>query len=140
MSLSDAVLAVAAAMERDCVEMTDPTVGEKVFLAMMRGYARELRTAVKAAEGQTVWERKPSPAFLEEMRKQTESVARATQAQEQGGTEMALCENGPADGTFAPTTGMPEGAYVKLEGAVYQLRQGKLIYNAEQTAKLASPR
>lgn len=48
MALSEAVLDVAAAMEDEVAGYTD--AGEKYLLSMIKSFARQLRTAVKAAD------------------------------------------------------------------------------------------
>lgn len=113
MSLREAILDIAADLERDAEN--DPDNSAVLF----RSYARQLRSAVKAAgpdiEGMIakVVDR-PAPAQPKR------------EAEAGSGLTLAFCAGGPADQVGVPLEPqMPFGAKTAVEGSVYQLdREG----------------
>lgn len=63
MALADAVLAVAEAMEDDAAH-TEGDYTVKAFRSVLRSFARELRTAVKASEGTAPATPAPAPQLM----------------------------------------------------------------------------
>ncbi len=151
--LSDAVLAVAEAMEQESVE-------NSLLSKILKGFARELRTAVKASEhivsfggnagqplGTAFGVSKDSPSdpryteylLVQEERRKIRAEKDSLLAEEldkiPGG---AICVGGPHDGvTTELPPSMPVKASCEVGGVMYTLGPNReLHYNEERTQEL----
>jgi len=146
MALSDAIHEIATQMESDCrekggtiYELTDNVA----IISTVIGFVRQLRSAVKAAEGQQ------QAIVFNPFEKKAEEVAakRAIREledriniQERVGSCMVNCVGGKSDDTmFEVDSRMPTGAKTIVVDEVY-VRQGdgNLLYSEEETEKLRS--
>lgn len=134
MSLAQAVLDVAAEMD----EVAKDAVGTGCPL-LLRSFARELRTAVKAAERDVA----PVPSQGVPGGIVLPSHSRPGVPQEDGGERMAECVGGSFNGDMVPVpANVPVGAYLPVADAeVYRLDAGgKLTFSATQTQRYLQAR
>ena len=119
---------------------------------VVRSYARELRTAVKASEGTANSNLLTGYAladssnagshrqFIEEAKKQLRAEKEKTGVQEKS-EQMVECRGGSADETLAPVaTDMPVGARCQVAGCWYTLRQdanGVFLEPTEDSKRVA---
>lgn len=129
MGLAEAVLDVVTRMEEWATPDDDQHSHE------VRGFARELRTAVKASEGMLTRPQNPFEALerkAKEDRMRKELKAKADR--EEGNTPKSVeIVGGPYDDTWTEVNGsMPVGAYMFVGELRHQLRgDGKLHYAHE---------
>ena len=143
MALSEAVLEIAEEMIREA----DDLKAQNEFVWMtLRNYAKQLKVAVKACEGQ-VTERHPSvqeslflhPSaqhfqMVEQERQKLREEKRNRELREAGEPCFAVCKGGPADGdTVSIDPGMPLGARTMIDGGVYALHNGGLDFDEAAT-------
>lgn len=133
MSLGEAVLAVADAME-DLAK--DPSVtGEAEIWRAIKGFVRELRTAVKAA---TNTDLPPEMrALANTLRQAPPGKSPRPPAEPPDVGEMKVLRGGTNDGLTIPVSAhMPVGANLSVMGEVYTKdTQGQLHYNEALTIK-----
>lgn len=138
MSLSDAVLEVAKGMETES-EGSDPSTSR-----MIRSFVRELRTAVKAAEGvqeasKIIIPSQPDLLTLAKLEEEKRDMRARTRIQENHGGCMIQLVGGGSDGTMAdgPIPGSPiDQTRMRVGGEIYVLRKdGCMHYSEEDTAK-----
>lgn len=137
MALADAIALIADQMDEESQE--HKTANNLICAGMLRSYARQLRTAVKAAEGgntapatpqvvpelQHFQEIEKAKAELREQRKRAKM--------EEAHDNYATCVGGKADGVQAPIADMPVGAKTIIDGDVYELKGGKLVFVVKGT-------
>ncbi len=139
MSLSEAVLVVADAMEKDC----DDHGSISLPISFVKGYVRELRNLVKAAQ--------PESSSFPKIRQDgtiegTKSVPKLSQpirsVEEELGNmvgNMIMMTGGHSDGVIVPFDGnAPRDGTAKtlMEGEVYVLlNDGKLHFSEHETEK-----
>lgn len=162
--LGEAVLAVADGLDELVKEMKEEAkstgsggaVSLAVAAAKAAGFARELRTAVKASGGDrpaprqtpggllipgAVREENLDPAVKEALERDREARQRRSALEERSTERQVELVGGPAaEGgmTMAPINPeMPVGGFSRVGDAVYQLRKdGKLHYSNEETLQL----
>jgi len=136
MSLPDAVLEIAADMEADADAMQ--ATGSPAIANSVRSYAKQLRRAVKAAEGSTPAPTVQQPVITPFMQHQleTEKARKEFRKNKIGGKDMVQIEEDHqtravlmADGPFEGETievpgGMPFNSYTRhpITGQRYQLQ------------------
>lgn len=109
MSLREAILDIAADLERDAEN--DPDNSAVLF----RSYARQLRSAVKAA-GPDI------EGMIAKVVDRPTPIQPKREAEAGSGLALAFCMDGPANAVGAPLDPqMPFGAKMVVEGSVYQL-------------------
>lgn len=145
MALADAILEIAAAMAEEAKDVGEPErhSAEAHLVGTLRNYARQLRTAVKAAEGSAL----PAPAggrmiltpgqdearVMAEARLEAQENKRKAAKQEGMLPKMYQVEGGPCGGeTAAMDQSMPVGARTRLGGATYVLRADGLLHHEEE--------
>jgi hypothetical protein len=136
MSLVSVIEEIAADMEHDAA----PDHGGDA----LRSYAKQLRRAVKAAEGASP---PPAPFILPETQHRNEIEkakmefrAKKTTAEESCPMSI-VCEGGPHDETYVTVpTDMPDGAHTELTGSVYTRRGDRLVFDVVETAVLSAKR
>lgn len=161
MGLKDVLLEMAAEMEETAGRWADaPALNEVLAAQELRGFAKQLRTAVKTAGDATapvtvdalramaeppeVFNRRMIEQAKAEFRsKKPADLAPAVLAEEgerpgtQGGEQMVECVGGSHDGVAVPNlAGMPNGArrFVPEGGdEIYELRAGKLYFVKKHT-------
>lgn len=138
MSLSEVILEIAEEMIREADDMK--STNGFAWMAL-RGYAKQLKVAVKAAEGSKeityptdsiqgggqLFLHPEAQHFqmIEQARKELREQKRKTDLQEGGEPRFVVCQGGPADGdTVSVAPDMPTGARTMIDGGVYSL-QGK---------------
>ncbi len=132
MSLADAVLAVATEMETEaekCVHTEDA--------CLMRSFAKQLRLAVKASQGNFSPQTTVLPSqVMEDRAKQIRLRDQRIQAeQEEASRELMVLHGGKSDATMTPVQrNMPIGAKIIRDGEVYVLGEdGRLCFSQEDT-------
>lgn len=137
MSLSDAVLAIADAMEEEAKD------GEcHISPRTIRSFARELRTAVKASAGSQLVNLALADsagigshqAFIDAERAKIRDAKAKAGAEERNAEQMVECRGGGADGTLAEIASeMPVGAKCLVAGQVYKLCNDDGLYLEAET-------
>lgn len=134
MALADAILEIADDMQKEYVDYGMETVPIKVFEL----YMKQLRSAVKAAEGGQPRRALGVDPELVKQDRERQQALREARHQEQtlidagaGSVEMYVCEGGNSEGTFVPTGGVkqPDGAKCVIGGQVYTVQGSKLVYS-----------
>ena len=138
MSLKDAIEEIANQMEEDLPEIGR---GGDLPPALVKGYVRQLRSAIKAAGNQPANSGFINPMALGTGEGQHAIAIEAAKAEfrakkeenlsrvEEKAPEMRLCCGGLAEGEMAPLDpSMPVGARTEIQGAVYELRQDGRLY------------
>lgn len=151
MALADAVLGIAEAMDKEELNDASETLN-KAFSKAMKGFARELRTAVKAAEQSKAIRGVDSLNAGFDLRKEQEESQRRKAAQrlkqtvEQAdldGGQYVRVEGGPCNGDSVPLDNRaPAGCKAELVAQhVYVLGQDRVFrYSIEESQKLAEQR
>jgi hypothetical protein len=143
MSLRDAITEIISQMEEDLKEVADSTTFPGISL---KGHIRQLKSALKASEGEPA----PAPKIvvppevahrigIEEARKEfrgkskrlpnEDAPAALLIAEEMLEPSMAEMMGGPGNGTFAPIPPeMPVGASTKVAGAIYKLEGDRKLH------------
>ncbi len=143
MSLGEVILEIVEEMVKDSECVDSPSEDLRIALRM---HAKQLKVAVKAAEGQQQTASYPTNdipgggqlfihpdaqhfQMVEQARKELREQKRKAEGQESYDNRMARCEGGPADGDMVPiSVEMPAGAKAVLDGCVYVLSaQGTLV-------------
>lgn len=116
MSLREAILDIADQMEKDAVTWLDGDVVNAGELRRgLQGYARQLRSAVKAA-GPDI------EGMIAKVVDRPAPIQPKREAEAGSGLTLAFCVGGPADQVGVPLDPqMPFGAKMTVEGSVYQL-------------------
>lgn len=151
MSLRDAVLEIADQMQTDSDEWAVSTEPSLIY-AFVRGYIRQLRSAVKASEGESHTQAASdmqwipgqnnhlSKALAQQAKEELQSATSRLHAEEAVGVQgvvMAVLHGGPFDGDTVPLSpDMPKGAKTAIGDAVYQLTEsGELQYLEQLVVK-----
>ena len=134
MALSDAILDIAKQMEEDIQNSSEAVQWQ------VTAYIRQLRSAVKAAEGQNQGipiiipnQVNPQEVLLKHAQREMEQ---RTILQERAGTSMVQIIGGSSDGDLTPIDpNMPINARMPIGSEVYIFREGKLHFSEEETQK-----
>lgn len=140
MGLREAVSDVADQMEQDAKQM------EGHFRRNMMAFVRQLRTAIKASEGEAqpqtnrilIPEMQHEAAIAAEREKLRLAKQRAN-TEETANTGYVACVGGDSDGDTAPIDpNMPQGAKTMIGACVYVLRGNQLHYDVAETEKISA--
>lgn len=141
MPLSDAILDIAKEMEIEADGFSSTS-----DIAVMKGFVRSLRSAVKAAEGiqqggislNIPKQANPQDVLIKHAQRELEQ---RTLLQEKAGSSMLLIVGGDADGTMIEVDpSMPVNARMPIGSEVYIFRDGKLNYSPEETERYRKAR
>lgn len=136
MALADAIALIASQIEEEAKDIADPKDAGKSYCAMtLKSLARQLRTALAATKG----EEKAAPQkqqiapelqhFIEIEKARVELREHRKRVNiEESHDNYATCLGGKSDGVQAPIADMPDGAKTIIDGEVYQLKSGKLVF------------
>ncbi len=140
MSLAEAVEAVAEGMDETIADLSDDPAS-KTFVRILRSFARELRTAVKASGGIpnppqiTMIPQAQHAVMIEQERMKIRAQKAVENRPDDDGPAMALCVGGENDNTTIPCDPtMPVGARTLIGKEVYQKQQnGQLKFDKMAT-------
>ena len=135
MSLSEAVLEIVGEME----ETESATSMERIYHILsekVRSWAKQLRRAVKAAEGSVPAKNEMMESLKALAQDREERLKK--QAQEDvsaANTSMVLVAEGPSKDLFVVVDPqMPVGAKMFVEGRVHELKADRKLYPVEDKA------
>lgn len=146
MALADAVILVAEQMEEEAkdLEGAGDAAGTSYARMTLKGFARQLRTAVKSAEGQQQAQPRQMSAgeyeakLMEAARQEAREAKRHARMAEEVTSNSVLCVGGPMDETYVPMeSGMPVGARTRVGGAVYRLKEDGCLHLDEVAIPMA---
>ncbi|MDE2095728.1 MAG: hypothetical protein KGL39_00595 [Patescibacteria group bacterium] len=153
MSLAGAINDIANGIDEDVQTLVqDDEVNLPVLVKQLRGYAKQLRFAVKASEGVSplpLVSQPEVPAFInhrlqiekakEEFRKDPSQIKRITDLEESIEPRLLELVGGASNGDHATVPGnMPIGARTQVNGQVYKLhKDGKGYFDEKETFRLA---
>ncbi len=142
--LADAILEIAAEMQEWCEE------GKGEYnqdLRAIQSWIKQLRRAVKAAEGSSSQQTTPLSAAMqhfseiEKAKQEFRNKGKAKELQEETEGQMVFMVGGSQHGDSFPLVGnVPINAFVPVNGEVYQYTDGKLVYSEEATERLKQSR
>ena len=141
MSLSEAILDVAIAMELEGKRLLDKDSHGDLADMVLRSFARELRIVVKAAGSEQSKPQESTNDFLMKMQLEEEKreMRNRTRIQENYGGSMVQCVGGSSDGvmTIGPPADSPfDLTKTVLGGEVYVFRKdGCMHFSEEETIK-----
>lgn len=135
MALADAIVIIADQMDEEAKDLADIKDAGKSYCAMtLKGFSRQLRTAVKASDGEKAAPTAPQVApglqhfiEIEKARAELREQKKRTNL-EDAHDNYATCVGGKSDGVLAPIAFMPVGARTIIDGEVYELNGGKLVF------------
>lgn len=126
MSLAKAVEEIADQIEKDALESRESK--EMISWACIQLYARQLRSAVKAAESEAG--SSPSEQHVAEIAKARQEFRKEGHAESFPTT--AILVGGELDGTLVPIPeGIPVGAKTKVGGQVYEFKSDSKLHLVE---------
>ena len=153
MALDEAVLEIAEQMLAEAKDL-ETDAATAYTRSTLKGYARQLKSIVKAAEGTEKEQTHalPNPfamdagfqhfTMVEQAKEALRLEKKKSQAEEKIGVNAAgnlvLCEGGKSDGIMTPIEPeMPVGARTMLDGEVYEFKDdGKFHFDEEITKKV----
>ena len=129
MSLNEVMLEIAEEMIKEADDLKSQN---EFFWMTLRNYAKQIKVAVRACEGQSVIALSDdrSHVFLhpdaqhfqmiERARRELRDQKRAAEGLESMEPRFIVCKGGPADGdTVSIPPDMPVGAHTMIDGGVY---------------------
>ena len=144
MSLREAVIAIADAMDQEAIRYGD---GANPVAPLFRAYAQQLKVALKASEGEVQRISAKDVGIMpdlfgfaaKEAKEQADRVRREASSDTSLSpfevAEIATALDPGMIGDMIPVGGVTVNAYVPLGGSVYQLRGDGKLYHSEQKTK-----
>lgn len=132
MALRDAIEDIAQEIEEDSKNLPSHLGDAMDYL---KGYAKQLRRAIKASEGEfdSPFASSHRLAAIKEKALEDARIAKSREAQREiEGSRMVMAADGPHEGTYAPiNNSVPEGAALNLMGCRYVVAGNELRYRPE---------
>lgn len=133
MALADAIALIADQMDEDANNAENTA---SMFTYSLHSYARQLRIAIKAADGGKATPATPMAPVVPELQHFLEIEKAKAELREQrkkanmeeAHDNYSTCVGGESDGLTAPISGMPAGAKTIIGSEVYELKGGKLVF------------
>ena len=146
MSLSDAMLAIADALDAEAIDGLqdegEEYTHEKISRKVMKQFAQQIRMACKVVEGQNETQFTLPIAqdrhFIEIERAKLRAAKEERRADltEKVEDRSVVIEGGPENGTYILIPGeAPNGAKFPVMGGVCVLEGNRLVFNVDETEK-----